>query len=170
MDFRVRSARRFPERNDPDVDALPTLNPRGRAQIFGDLLGCAPDHRVPNARPIIRVPRTIRGMPRDAGYPSDGDDRNGAPAKPKTKYEAREDRRWNHAPTVPCACVRRLTRIDPSLLVKDLSKRSKARWVSPSTVGGRGRRVGGWVREWLLPKRRLNQDVGPVTQACGVVS
>ena len=47
----------------------------------------------------------------DDNGPSDGDDRNGPPAKPKTKHEAREDRRRNHAPSVPSACVHRLTRI-----------------------------------------------------------
>jgi hypothetical protein len=54
----------------------------------------------------------------DDDGPSNGDDRNGPPAKPQAKYEAREDRRRNHAPRVPCACVRRPTQRDPSLFVK----------------------------------------------------
>jgi hypothetical protein len=63
----------------------------------------------------------------------------------------------------------RRRQIDPSLFVKGLGSGVWARGVGPSTGAGGGRRVVGGFGSGLCRSAGC-QDVGPVTQACGVVS
>jgi hypothetical protein len=59
--------------------------------------------------------------------------------------------------------------IDSSLGVKTRFDVVGTRGVVPRRRRGPGPLRWWRVREWLLPKRRLDQGCGPVTQACGVV-